>query len=57
MKKCKTQSAKPQLQNNQLWQPLDTAQSQSISGGILFANPFAPASMTPSLAGRLGIGG
>lgn len=28
---------------DQLWQPLDTDQSESISGGLvlLFANPFA----------------
>lgn len=52
---------KPQFKNSQLWESLDSSQSQSISGGgpLLFANPFAyiPAQATSSLSGRLGIGG
>jgi hypothetical protein len=57
MKNCQAKSTKAQSQKDSLWQPLNEAQSQSISGGgaLLFANPYA--SMTPSLAGRLGIGG
>jgi len=57
----RTQSANSESQQDSLFQPLNEAQAQSISGGgpLLFANPFAyiPAQATPSLAGRLGVGG
>lgn len=61
MKNRQTESAKTQLQNDHLWKPLDTAQSQSISGGLvlLFGNPFAGPlePKAPGLSGQLGIGG
>ena len=61
MKNDHPKTVNPPSRQEQLWQPLNEDQSQSISGGgpLLFANPFAYVAMksAPGLAGNIGIGG
>lgn len=43
MKNSPSKSAISQVQSERFWQLLTNEQSQQISGGILFSNPFAGA--------------